>query len=152
MIRCLAGWLIRAEHRRRYLPIAPMPSWLQMAAEVRSKSSEFDVIVLHVHPTTRCRTCLLRSAKAGNILQPRGSCLHAGMDVAGIVADIRKAGHDLSSSLRAARPTKSCFPSRLPMAEILNSKAEARRKLGLPTNAPLPSRLATSSGSSQVWD
>ena len=137
----LPGWLAHSAQSTGgdIFRLPPMPSWLQMAAEVRSKSSEFDVIVLHVHPDDPLPNLAFYDRPRPVIFFNHAD--HAftlGMDVAGIVADIRKAGHDLSSSLRAARPHKVLLP--IPLTDGPKSstgKAEARRKLGLPTNAPI---------------
>lgn len=137
----LPTWLTRSAQRNggELFQLPPMPSWLQTAAEIRAKSFEFDVIVLHTHPNDPLANLAFYDQPRPVIFFNHAD--HAftlGMDVARVIANIRPTGHDLSSRLRAEPPRKVLLP--IPLLDdrsFLWDKADARRKLGLPVDAPI---------------
>jgi hypothetical protein len=134
-------WLTRSARRTEgeLLQLPPMPSWLQTAAEIRTKSLEFDVIVLHTHPNDPLPNLAFCDQPRPVMFYNHADHMFTlGMDAAWIVADQRLAGHEVSSILRAESPRKVLLP--IPLLDdpsLRWDKAEARRKLGLPVDAPI---------------
>jgi hypothetical protein len=135
----LPAWLARATHKGggELSRLSSTLSCLEAARELRAKSLDFDVVVLHIHPNDPLPNLAFHD-------QPRPVMFfnHAdhvftlGMDVARVIADYRFIGQDVSSRLRAKRPRKAIIP--IPLIDDQSfpaDKADARRKLGLPADA-----------------
>jgi hypothetical protein len=112
-------------------------SWLQAAAEIRSRSMEFDAIVLHIHPNDPLPNLAFYD-RPRPVLYFRHSdhVFNLGLDVARVYADIRPVGRAMSVRFCAKEPRKFMLP--LPLSDeglTPCDKAEARRKLGLSIDA-----------------
>jgi hypothetical protein len=114
-------------------------SWLQAAAEVRAKAAEFDVIVLHTEPNDPLpNLAFYDQPRPVLFFNHTDHVFSLGTDVARVIADIRTVGHDLSVRYRSPAPRKVLLP--LPLLDDGHascSKEEARKKLGLPIDAPV---------------
>ena len=112
-------------------------SWLQAAAELRSRSIGFDAVILHIHPNDLLPN-LAFFDWAHPVLYFRHSdhLFNPGLDLARVIADIRPVGRAMSVHFCAKAPRKVMLPLPL-LDEALTScdKADARRKLGLPVDA-----------------
>jgi hypothetical protein len=135
----LPVWLRDSAERTggELIKLPPSISWLQRATEIRSRSLEFDAIVLHHHPDDPLPNLAFYD-------QPRPVLFfnHAdhvfslGTDVAGVIADLRTVGHKFSVLYRSPAPRKVLLPLPLPDEEHTSwDKAEARKQLGLPADA-----------------
>lgn len=135
----LPAWLARATQKSggELFRLSSTLSCLEAATELRAKSLDFDVVVLHIHPNDPLPNLAFHD-------QPRPVMFfnHAdhvftlGMDAARVIADYRSIGQDVSSRLRAKRPRKAMIP--IPLIDDQSfpaDKADARRKLGLPADA-----------------
>jgi len=112
-------------------------SWLQAAAELRSRSIGFDAVILHIHPNDLLPN-LAFFDWAHPVLYFRHSdhLFNPGLDLARVIADIRPVGRAMSVHFCAKAPRKVMLPLPL-LDEALTScdKADTRRKLGLPVDA-----------------
>jgi hypothetical protein len=100
---------------------------------------EFDVIALHTHPNDPLPNLAFYDQPGSIIFFNYGDHqFTVSMDVARVVADLRLTGQDLTFSRRASGPRKCLVP--LPLIDdkpFHPDKAGARRKLGLPIDAPI---------------
>jgi len=135
----LPAWLVRSAQRSggELFRLPSILSCLEAAAELRAKSMDFDVVILHIHPNDPLPNLAFHN-------QPRPVMFfnHAdhvftlGMDAARVIADYRFIGQDVSLRHRAKRPRKAMIP--IPLIDdpaFPADKADARRKLGLPADA-----------------
>jgi len=135
----LPAWLGNSARKTggEVIKLASGVSWLQMAAEIRSKALEFDAVVLHIHPNDPLPNIALYD-------QPRPVLFfsHAdyafslGTDVAKVVAEIRTVTHDFSVIYRSPAPRKVLLP--VPLLDVAHAtldKVDARKRLGLPVNS-----------------
>jgi hypothetical protein len=115
----------------------PGMTWLQVAAEVRSKSLEFDVVVLHTHPNDPSPNIAFYDQPRPVLYYRHADHLfNLGLDVARVVADFRPVGHEMSVHFCAKAPRKIMLPIPLFDEELAHcSKLEAREKLGLPVDS-----------------
>lgn len=137
----LPPWLARAAKKTggELFELPPLPPWLQAAAAIRTKSLEFDVIVLHTHPDDPLPNLALLDQPGRVILFNHADHVFIlGMDVAHVVADLRRSGQDLTASHRAREPWRCLIL--IPLVDdepFPENKTEARRRLGLPLDAPI---------------
>ncbi len=135
----LPAWLGRSAEKTggEIIIFPPGLSWLQMAAEIRLRSFEFDVVVLHIHPNDP-----LPNLAFYDQLRPVLFFRHAdhvfnlGIDVARVVADIRPMGRAMSARFCSPALRNVLLP--LPLLDegyVSGGKEEARKKLGLPADA-----------------
>ncbi|MGB8029886.1 MAG: hypothetical protein WCF30_09485 [Terracidiphilus sp.] len=135
----LPAWLGNSARKTggEVIKLASGMSWLQMAAEIRSKALEFDAVVLHIHPNDPLPNIALYD-------QPRPVLFfsHAdyafslGTDVARVVAEIRTVAHDFSVLYRSPASRKVLLP--VPLLDVAHAtldKVDVRKKLGLPVNS-----------------
>jgi hypothetical protein len=117
----------------------PGMTWLQVAAEVRSRSLEFDVVVLHIHPNDPSPNIAFYDQPRPVLYYRHADHLfNLGLDVAWVVADFRPVGHEMSVHFCAKAPRKIMLPIPLFDEELAHcSKIEARKKLGLPVDSPI---------------
>lgn len=110
-------------------------SWLQKAAEIRSRALEFDAVVLHTHPNDPLPNLAFHDRPMPVLYFDNGDRQFLlGMDVAQVATECLEL--DFAVRYRSPRPKKMLLP--LPLLDdeqALCSKAEARMKLGLPTDA-----------------
>ncbi len=113
--------------------------WLQKAAYLRTMSMKFDAIVLHVHPNDPLpNLAFFDHPRPVLFFNHADHVFSLGTDVATAIADIRLAGQDISTRFRSRRPHKCLLP--IPLIDdkpFPSDKAGARRKLGLPLDAPI---------------
>ena len=120
--------------------IIELPSgltWLRAAEEIRSRSLEFDAIVLHIHPNDPLPNLALYD-QPRPILYFRHSdhLFNLGLDLARVIADVRPVGRKMSEHFCAAAPRIVMLPLPLSDEESFScSKAEARQKLGFAVDA-----------------
>jgi hypothetical protein len=137
----LPPWLARSARRNggELFQLPPLPSWLQTAAEIRAKSLEFDVIILHTHPNDPLPNLAFYDHPRPVIFFNHADHVFTlGMDVARVIANIRPMGYDLALRFRAQSPRKVMLP--IPLLDDRPfpwDKADARKKLGLPVDAPI---------------
>ena len=119
------------------IKLSPGLPWLQLAAELRSRSMEFDAIVLHIHPNDPLpNIAYYDQPRPVLFFRHADHVFNLGLDVARVVADIRPLGRAMSVRFCAKTPRKVMLP--LPLVDgghISRGKAEARKKLGLPGDA-----------------
>jgi hypothetical protein len=113
-------------------------TWLQTAAEVRSRSLEFDAIILHIHPNDPLpNLALYDQPRPILFFRHADHVFNLGLDVARVVADIRPQGHAMSIHFCGKQSRKVMLP--LPLLDggmASCDKAEARKRLGLPLDNP----------------
>jgi len=112
-------------------------SWLQAAAQIRSRSLEFDAVVLNIYPNDPLPNLALHD-QPRPVLFFRHSehAFNLGLDVARVLADLRSVGNEMSVRFGPKAPRKVRLP--LPLndeALTPGGKVDARRKLGLPVDA-----------------
>lgn len=135
----LPEWLGHSARRTggELIKLPPGLSWLQAAAEIRSKSLEFDAIVLHIHPNDPLpNLAFYDQPKPVLFFRHADHAFNLGLDVARVVADIRPVGREMSIHFCAKAPRKVMLP--LPLLDdgpASWDKADARNKLGLPADA-----------------
>ncbi len=114
-------------------------SWLERAAEMRSRSLEFDAIILHIHPNDPVPNIAFYDRSIPVLFFDHADHLFSlGVDLAAVIADLRSVGHDLSMRFRSPAARKLILP--LPLTDrgpASAGKIEARRKLGLPVEGLL---------------
>ena len=112
-------------------------SWLQAAAELRSRSMEFDAVILHIHPNDPLpNVAFYDQPRPVLFFRHSDHVFNLGLEVARVVADICPVGHEMSAHFCAKEPRKVLLPLPLFNEELtLGHKADARRKLGLPVDA-----------------
>lgn len=112
-------------------------SWLQAAAEIRSRAFEFDVVILHIHPNDPLpNLAFYDQPRPILFFRHADHVFNLGLDVARVVTDICPAGHEMSMRFCAQASRKAMLP--LPLMEEEPppcDKAKAREKLGLPADA-----------------
>jgi hypothetical protein len=135
----LPAWLSRSAQKTggEFIVFPPGMSWLQMAAEIRLRSFEFDVVVLHIHPNDPLPNMAFYD-QPGAIFFFRHAdhVFNLGIDVARVVADIRPMGQVMSAHFCSPAPRNLLLP--LPLVDqgyVAGGKADARQKLGLPADA-----------------
>ncbi len=113
--------------------------WLQKAVYLRAMSMEFDAIILHIHPNDPLpNLAFFDHPRPVLFFNHADHVFSLGTDVATAIADIRLAGQDISTRLRSKGPHKCLLP--IPLIDdkpFPSDKADARRKLGLPLDAPI---------------
>lgn len=112
-------------------------SWLQAAAEIRSRSFEFDVIILHIHPHDPLpNLAFFDQPKPVLFFRHADHVFNLGIDAAQVIADVRPVGHEMSVHFCAQAPQKVTLPLPLFDEETWKcDKAHARRQLGFPAHA-----------------
>lgn len=137
----LPAWLghSAAKTGGEIIELPPGLSWLEAAAEIRSRSLEYDAVILHIHPDD-----ILPNIAFYDRLRPVMFFNHAdhifslGTDLAKVIADTRPVGHDLSVRSRSPGARKILLPTPLlDEGATFCEKAEARWKTGLPADAIL---------------
>lgn len=112
-------------------------SWLQMAAEIRLRSFDFDVVVLHIHPNDPLpNLAFYDQPREILFFRHADHVFNLGIDVARVVADIRPMGQVMSAHFCSPVPRNVLLP--LPLLDegyVAGGKADARQKLGLPADA-----------------
>ena len=135
----LPAWLSRSAQKTggELFVLPPGFTWLQMAAEIRLKSFEFDVVVLHTHPNDPLpNLAFYDRPKPVLFFRHADHVFNLGLDVAQVVADFRPVGHEMSVHFCAKAPRKIMLPIPLFDEELARcSKLEARKKLGLPVDS-----------------
>jgi hypothetical protein len=135
----LPTWLRQSAQKTggELIVFPPGMSWLQMAAEIRLRSFEFDVVVLHIHPNDPLPNMAFYDQPMPVLLfRHADHVFNLGIDVARVVADFRPVGREMSRHFCAAAPRKVLLP--LPILDqgyVAGGKADARKKLGLPADA-----------------
>ena len=112
-------------------------TWLRAAAEIRSRSLEFDAVILHIHPNDPLpNLAFFDQPRPALYFRHSDHLFNLGLDLARVFADIRPVGREMSVHFCAKVPRKVMLPLPL-LDEALTScdKAGARRKLGLPVDA-----------------
>ncbi len=133
----LPAWLRDTTERAggEFIEIPPGMSWLQKAAEIRSRALEFEVVVLHTHPNDPLPNLAFHDRPMPVLFFDNGDQLFLlGTAVAQVIA--AGVGLDFVVRHRAPEPKKLLLP--LPLLDdeqALCGKAEARSKLGLPADA-----------------
>ncbi len=135
----LPTWLSQSAQKTggELIILPPGMSWLEVAAEVRSRSLEFDVVVLHTHPNDPSPNIAFYDQPRPVLYYRHADHLfNLGLDVARAVADFRPVGHEMSVHFCAKAPRKIMLPIPLFDEELAHcSKLEARKKLGLPVDS-----------------
>lgn len=137
----IPAWLSYSAERSggEVISFLPHLSVLDKAAEMRSRSTEFDAVILHIHPDDPLPNLAFYDQPRPVIFFDHADhAFSLGTDVAMVIADIRPVGHDLSVRFRSPAARKVLLP--LPLPDDRHpplDKAEVRRKLGLPVNAPI---------------
>lgn len=137
----LPEWLGRSVEKAggEVIQLPPGLPWLQAAREIRSRSTEFDAVVLHIHPNDPLPNLALHD-RAKPVLFYRHSdhVFNLGYDVASVIADFRPVGHEISQRFSALQPRKVLLPLPLLEEELVScEKTYARKKLGLPVDAQI---------------
>ncbi len=137
----LPPWLAHSAQRTGgdCIELSPLLTWLETAQAIRAKSCDYDVIVLHTHPNDPVPNLAFHDQPVLVLFFNHADhSFVLGMDVSTVVADLRLAGQDLTFSHRAQAPLKCLIP--VPLIDNVPSsrnKAEARRRLRLPFDAPI---------------
>jgi hypothetical protein len=135
----LPAWLRQSAQKTggELILSAPGMTWLRVAAEVRSRSLEFDVVVLHTHPNDPSPNIAFYDQPRPVLYYRHADHLfNLGLDVARVVADFRPVGQEMSVHFCAKAPRKILLPIPLFDEELAHcSKLEARKKLGLPVDS-----------------
>jgi hypothetical protein len=135
----LPAWLSQSAQKTggKLITFPPEMTWLQVAAEIRSKSLEFDVVVLHAHPNDPSpNLAFYDRPRPVLFFRHADHVFNLGIDVARAVADFRPVGHEMSVHFCATAPRKIMLPLPLLDEELAHcNKLEARKKLGLPDDS-----------------
>lgn len=135
----LPTWLIHSAQRTggEIVEVPSGLSWLQAAAQIRSRSLEFDAVVLHIHPNDPLpNVAFFDRPRPVLFFRHSDHTFNLGLDVARVFGDIRPAGREMSIRFCAKEPRKVMLPLPLLDEELTDcEKAEARRRLGLPVDA-----------------
>jgi hypothetical protein len=131
----LPAWLGRSAEKTggKIIEFPPDLPWAQAATELRSRSLEYDAIVLHVHPYDLLPN-LAYHDRPRPILFFRHAdhAFNVGLDLARVIADFRPVGHQMSMHYGPDVPLKAMLPLPLLDEESIHcSKREARERLGL---------------------
>ena len=135
----LPSWLGRSAQKTRgeLILFPPGMSWLQMAAEIRLRSFEFDAVVLHIHPDDPlANIAFYDQPRAILFFRHADHVFNLGIDVAQVVADIRPIGQVMSARFCSPALRNVLLP--LPLVDegyVAGDKVDARQKLGLPVDA-----------------
>ena len=135
----IPAWLIDSVRKGRgeIVDLPPEMSWFERAAQMRSRSLEFDAIILHIHPDDPLPNIAFHDRPRLVMFFNHADHLFSlGTGLAGVIADVRPVGHDLSVQFRSPDARKVTIP--VPLVDdgpSQWSKGEARRKLGLPADA-----------------
>ena len=112
-------------------------SLMQLAAEMRSKSLEFDAIVLYIDPNDPLpNLAFFDQPRPVLFFRHADHAFNLGLDVARVYAEIHPAGLEMSTRFCAKATRLVMLP--LPLIDeglAPCDKADARRKLGLPIDA-----------------
>lgn len=110
--------------------------WLQAAAEIRSRSLDYDAVVLHIHPDDPLPDLAFYD-QPRPILFFNGSdhAFSLGSDAASVIAENRLVGLDISVRFRSPGTRKVLLPLPLLDDALSRDKAGARKRLGLPADA-----------------
>jgi hypothetical protein len=112
-------------------------SWLQMAAEMRSRSWEFDIIVLHIYPNDPLpNLAYFDRPRPVLFFRHSGHAFNLGLDVAQVYAELDPVGCEMSAQFCAKEARTVMLP--LPLIDEGQTpcdKKDARKKLGLPVDA-----------------
>jgi hypothetical protein len=132
----LPAWLGQSARKTggQIIEIPSGLSWLQAAAEIRSRSLEFDAIILHIHPNDPLPNVAFYDRPRPILFFRHADHLfNLGLDVAQVFADIRPVGREMTVHFCAQKPRKVMLPLPLLDEEFRHcDKADARWKLGLP--------------------
>ena len=137
----LPAWLGRSAQKTggELIVFSPEMSWLQKAAEIRLRSFEFDVVILHIHPNDPLpNIAFYDRPKPILFFRHADHLFNLGVDVAQVVADFRLVGREMSLHFCSPTPRKVMLP--LPIFDegyVSGGKAAARQELGLPADAPI---------------
>ncbi len=114
-------------------------SLLMAAAEIRSRSFEFDTVILHIEPSDPLPdVAFFDRPRPVLFFRHAEHAFNLGQDIAGVVADVRPVGHEMTVHFCAKGPQTVMLP--LPLLDrplIGCKKAEARQRLGLPQDASI---------------
>ncbi len=135
----LPAWLGNSVQRAggEIIEIPSGLSWLRLAAQIRSRSLEYDAVVLHIHPYDPLpNVAFYDRPRPILFFRHADHVFNLGIDVAPVIADIRPVGHEMSVHFCTQAPRKVMLP--MPLLDegpTLRDKAAARMKLGLPADA-----------------
>jgi hypothetical protein len=135
----LPAWLGQSAQKTggELIVFPPGMSWLQMAEDIRLRSFEFDVVILHIHPNDPLSNIAFYDQPRPALFFKHADHLFTlGQDVAQVVADFRRVGREMSLHFCSRTPRKVLLP--LPLLDegyVSRDRADARKKLGLPTDA-----------------
>jgi len=131
----IPAWLFDSVRKScgEIIELPPEISSLERAAEMRSRSMEFDAIILHIHPYDPLPNIAYYDQPRPILFYSHADHMFSlGTGVAKVIADLRPVGHDLSVRFRSPAARKVIIP--LPLVDdspASSSKAESRRKLGV---------------------
>lgn len=137
----LPAWLSQSVRRSggEFIELPFEMPWLQKAEVIRSRCMAYDAIILHIHPNDPLpNVALYDRPRPVMFFNHADHGFTLGTEVATVIADIRLAGQDISIGYRASGPRKCLVP--IPLTDDRPSpsdKVEARRRLGLPIDAPI---------------
>lgn len=135
----LPAWLGQSARKTggEIIELPPGLSWLQAAAEIRSRSLEFDAVILHIHPNDPLpNLAFFDQPRPVLFFKHADHVFSLGFDVSRVIADVRPVGQAMSVNFCAPAPRKVLLP--LPLFDegpTSYDKVDARRKLGLPEDA-----------------
>ena len=139
----IPAWLVDSVRKGggEIIELPPEMSWFERAAHMRSRSLEFDAIILHIHPDDPLPNIAFHDRPRPVMFFNHADHLFTlGTGLASVIADVRPVGHDLSLRFRSPDARKVMIPVPLPAPLIddgpsQSRKADARNSLGLPVDA-----------------
>lgn len=135
----LPAWLAQSaeETGGEFIVLPPGIPLLQAAAELRSRSFEADVVILHIHPNDPLPNIAFHDRPRPILFfRHADHVFNLGLSVAEVFADLRPVGQAMSMRFCPSTARKVMLP--IPLVDdgyIPGGKAEARRRLGLPADA-----------------
>lgn len=135
----IPAWLTESVQKSggEIIDLAMGLSLREKAAQMRFRSTEFDAIILHIHPNDPLPNIAFCDTSVPVLFFNHADHMFSlGTDVAKVIADVRPIGHDLSIRFRSPAARKIIVPLPLVTSGAAScAKAEARKKLGLPADA-----------------